>query len=216
MKILLCDDHAIVRRGLKTLLQDLTPKPQAIVEVASVAEAMGAIHAGQFDLALIDLNLPGGHGLDLVSELKRVSPKTRVMVLTVHAEEEYAVRAMRLGASAFMSKNAEPEELLAAARKLLSGGRYVPAAVADALAARLERQDDDRPLHEALSEREFQVLRKIGSGQSVSEIAESLKLSVKTVSTYRTRVLEKLNLGTTAQLTKYALQHALTDDDPAS
>jgi DNA-binding NarL/FixJ family response regulator len=174
---------------------------------------MQAIHGQPFDLIVLDLNMPGGHGLDVVAECRRVAPRTPVMVLTVHSEEEYAVRAVKLGASAFMTKDSEPEILLAAARRLLSGGRYIAPAVADALAARVARNESERPRHEDLSEREFQVLRRIGSGQRVGEIASELRLSVKTVSTYRARLLEKLNLRTTAQLTRYAIQHALTDDE---
>lgn len=212
MKILICDDHAVVRRGIKSLLLELTPRPDQIIETAAYAEALGAVHAHTFELAVLDLNVPGGHGLDLLKEIKRLAPQTPVMILTVHTEEEYAIRAMRAGAGAFLSKDADPAELLQAARKLLAGGRYITPEVGDALAAQLSRGDPDRPPHEALSDREFQVLRRLGSGRRVGEISAELSLSPKTVSTYRTRLLDKLNLNSTAEIARYALRHGLVDD----
>ena len=212
MKILICDDHAVVRRGIKSLLLELTPRPDEIVEAATFGEALGAVHERSFELAVLDLNIPGGHGLDLLKEIKRLCPQTPVMILTVHTEEEYAIRAMRAGAGAFLSKDADPTELLLAARRLLAGGRYITPEVGDALATQLSRGDADRPAHEALSDREFQVLRRLGSGRRVGEISAELSLSPKTVSTYRTRLLDKLNLSTTAEIARYALRHGLVDD----
>lgn len=213
MKILICDDHAVLRRGVKSLLMDVTPGPASIQETATFAEALGAIHDSKFDLVVLDLNIPGGHGLDLLKEVRRLQPSTPVMILTVHTEEEYAIRAMKAGAGAFLSKNADPDELLHAARRLLAGGRYITAAVGEALATQLARADGDAPPHAGLSDREFQVLRRLGSGRRVGEIAEELRLSVKTISTYRTRLLDKLNLHSTAELTRYALRHKLADDE---
>lgn len=212
MKILICDDHAVVRRGIKSLLLELTPRPDEVVETATFSEALGAVHEQSFELAVLDLNVPGGHGLDLLKEIKRLAPQTPVMIVTVHTEEEYAIRAMRAGAGAFLSKDADPNELLLAARRLLAGGRYITPEVGDALAAQLSRGDPDRPPHEALSDREFQVLRRLGSGRRVGEISAELSLSPKTVSTYRTRLLDKLNLNSTAEIARYALRHGLVDD----
>jgi DNA-binding NarL/FixJ family response regulator len=159
---------------------------------------------------ILDLSLPGGNGLDLLAEVRRRRPDLPVLILTIHSEEQYAIRALRAGAAGYLTKESAPEQLVEAVRKVVRGGKYVSPAVAERLAYNLGR-DPDQPLHETLSDREYQVLRMVASGQTVSEVAEALALSVKTVSTYRTRILEKMGMKTNAELTHYAIKNRLVE-----
>jgi DNA-binding NarL/FixJ family response regulator len=209
IRLFVADDHAVVRRGLHQVVAE-THEMTVAGEAASASEALQRLAEDAYDAVVLDLSLPGGNGLDLLGEIKRRWPRMPVLILTVHSEEQYAVRALRAGAAAYLTKESAPEELQHALRKVVRGGRYVTAAVAERLAFTLG-PDADRPLHEGLSDREFQVLRMLASGKAVSQIAEELHLSVKTVSTYRTRVLEKMEMKSNAELTHYAIRNHLVD-----
>jgi len=209
MKILITDDHAVLRRGLKQILEDGFGKIQ-FGEAANASEAIAAVTSDNWDLVVLDITMPGRSGLDALKEIKALKPQTRVIVLSVHSEDQFAVRVLKAGASGFLNKDSAPEELVKAVRKVLAGGRYVSASLAEKLAVHLDHPNDQLP-HQQLSDREFQVLRMIGSGKTVSEIAEELSLSVKTVSTYRARILEKMGLHTNAELTRYAFENKLVE-----
>lgn len=209
MKILITDDHAVLRRGLKQILEDGFGKIQ-FGEAANAGEAIAQVAKEHWDLVVLDITMPGRSGLDALKEIKALKPNMRVLVLSVHSEDQFAVRVLKAGASGFLNKDSAPEELVKAVRKVLGGGRYVSASLAEKLAFNLDHPNDQLP-HQALSDREFQVLRMIGSGKTVSEIAEELSLSVKTVSTYRARILEKMSLNTNAELTRYAFEHKLVE-----
>ena len=208
-RILIADDHEIVRRGLRQILTDEFPK----VQVGDASDARGAVEAVRkqaWDAVLLDINMPGRSGLDVLEELKRLRPAMPVVVLTAFPEEDYAVRAFKLGASGYVSKESASDELLAALRKALAGGRYVTASLAEKLAASVA---GDAPLdpHETLSNRELQVLRLIAQGRTIKEVAAELSLSEKTIGTYRTRLSEKMGLATNVELARYAFQHKLVD-----
>lgn len=209
MKILITDDHAVLRRGLKQILEDGFGKIQ-FGEAANAGEAIAAVAKEAWDLVVLDITMPGRSGLDALKEIKSLKPATRVLVLSVHSEDQFATRVLKAGASGFLNKDSAPEELVKAARKVLAGGRYVSAALAEKLAGTLDKKTAELP-HQTLSDREFQVLRMIGSGQTVGEIAVELSLSVKTVSTYRARLLEKMDLHTNAELTRYAFENKLVE-----
>ena len=179
-------------------------------EAADGREALGKAEAGDYDVLLLDITLPFKNGLDVLSQLKHERPSLPVLMLSVHPEEQYAVRALRAGAAGYLTKESAPEELVAAIRKVSTGGKYVSASLAEHLASMLQR-DGVGPLHETLSNREYQVLCLIGSGKSVSEAANELSLSVKTISTYRARLLEKLGLKTNADLIRYTAANQLVE-----
>jgi two-component system invasion response regulator UvrY len=209
IRILIADDHAILRRGLKEIV---TRELAGAVcgEAANAQQVLDEIQKGEWDVVILDVTMPGRSGLDILRDLRARRPKLPVLVLSMHAENQYGKRVLKAGAAGYMNKDAAPEELVNAIRKVISGGRYVSAALAETLAWDLGT-NAERPLHEILSDREFEVLRIIASGKSVSQIAEDLHLSVNTVSTYRARILEKMNLATTAELMRYALQNHLVD-----
>lgn len=209
MKILITDDHAVLRRGLKQILEDGFGKIQ-FGEASNASEAIEQVTKDNWDLVVLDITMPGRSGLEALKEIRAIKPGQRVIVLSVHSEDQFAVRVLKAGASGFLNKDSAPEELVKAVRKVTAGGRYVSSTLAEKLAMNIE-QPSDQPAHQALSDREFQVLRMIGSGKTVSEIAAELSLSVKTVSTYRTRILEKMNLNTNAELTRYAFEHKLVE-----
>jgi two-component system, NarL family, invasion response regulator UvrY len=209
MKILIADDHAIVRQGLRQILSEEFD-PLVLGEAASAAAALQQIGAGPWDLIVLDVSMPGRSGLDVLRDIKVLQPRLPVLVLSLHPEEQFAVRALRAGASGYLTKDAATDELVAAVRKVLAGGCYVSGALAEKLASGLA-ETHARPAHELLSDREYEVLRRIASSQTVSEIAAEMHLSVKTVSTYRARVLDKLGLANNAQLTRYALDHGVVD-----
>jgi DNA-binding NarL/FixJ family response regulator len=209
LRVLIADDHAILRRGL---IDILTREFRDVVcgEADGAQQLLAQLPRHAWDLVILDVTMPGRSGIDVLAELKRLRPKLPVLVLSMHPESQYGKRVLRAGASGYMNKETAPEELIKAVRKVLAGGRYVGAALAEALAFELGRPGD-QPLHERLSDRELEVLRLIGSGKTVSEIAETLHLSASTVSTYRTRLLEKMGLTTTAELMNYALRHSLLE-----
>ena len=208
-RILLVDDHEIVRRGLKQLLKE--EYPQAVIDEAiGVPQFRALAMKSEWDLVLLDINLPGGSGLELLTDVKRQRPKTAVLMLSSYPEEEFAIRAFKLGADGYLTKSSVSDEMLTAVRKVLSGGKYVSAALVEKLAFALGGPLEQLP-HETLSPRELEVLRQVSLGKTIKEIATGLALSEKTVATYRSRVSEKLNLSTNVKLARYALQHHLVD-----
>jgi two-component system, NarL family, invasion response regulator UvrY len=199
----------VVREGLKRMLEREAPAT-VFAEAATRAEALAQIGEGHWDLVVLDISLGRDSGLELLQELKRMRPRVPVLVLSMHSEEQYARRAFRAGASGYIMKNSGQAEVVGAVHKVLRGGKYVSPQLAEILVADFD-DADGRPAHERLSQREFEVLRLLGSGTTVSEIAGMLSLSDKTVSTYRTRVLEKLSLKSNAELVRYALDHSLIE-----
>lgn len=211
MRILLADDHAIVRAGVRQILSDELA-PVDIGEAAGEAELARLLAASPWDILVLDISFPGKSGLDLLKDVHATYPALPVLMLSMHPEEQYAVRALRAGASGYVTKDAAPAELAAAIRKVAAGGRYLSSTFAERLATTIARGDDgDVPAHQRLSDREYQVLVKLGAGKTVGAIAAELELSVKTVSTYRARLLEKLGMTTTAELTRYAIEHGLSE-----
>jgi len=207
-RFLLVDDHALLRRGLRELLGDELPNA-AFDEAATGPEALEQAGKSRYDLVILDLSLPGRDGLDVLKELLLSIPEQLVLVLSVQAEEQYAVRALRAGAMGYVTKETAPEELSKAVLKVLAGGKYVSARLAERLATNLARPAG--ALHESLSDRELQVLCRLGAGKSVKEIGAELSLSEKTISTYRTRILEKMCMKTTAELVRHALLNGLVE-----
>ena len=209
MQVLIVDDHAILRRGLRALLSDAF-REAAFGEAANAEQALQLLRKKEWDVALLDITLPGKSGLDLLKELKAARPKLPVLVLSVHPEDQFAVRVLKAGAEGYMTKESAPEELVKAIRKILDGGRYVSPELAEKLAVSVNK-DFTRAPHETLSDREYEVMCRIASGRTITEIARELSLSVKTISTYRARILEKMDMKNNAELTHYAIQRSLVE-----
>jgi two-component system invasion response regulator UvrY len=209
MKILIADDHTIFREGLKHIL---TEYPDLIVadEARNGREVLEKIWNNDYDMVLLDISMPGMTGLEALKQLKNDKPKLPVLVLSMHPEEQYAVRALRAGASGYLTKESAPDELMTAIRKISQGRKYITSSLAERLALEMEA-DSEKPLHDVLSDREYQVLRMIAEGKTVKHIAEELSLSIKTVSTYRARIMEKMKMTTNAELMHYAMRHHLLD-----
>jgi two-component system invasion response regulator UvrY len=205
-RVLLVDDHAVVRRGVRSIVEDKMPGVQ-VAEASNGDEALSAL-AENFDAVVLDLSMPGRDGFDLLAEIKHRHPKLPVLIMSLHGEEQFAVRALRAGAAGYLTKSTAPELLVTAITKVLRGGRYISEAVAERLADGVG-ESGSASLHERLSDREFDVMRGIASGRSVGEIAAQMHLSVKTVSTYRARLLEKMGMSSNAELTRYALEAGL-------
>jgi DNA-binding NarL/FixJ family response regulator len=203
-RILIADDHKIVRDGLKRILAG--SELEVAAEAASGDEALALVKAQSFDIALVDMSMPGLSGIALVKRLKEERPKMKVLVLSMHGEHQYAARALKAGASGYLTKDSAADQLLGALRKIAAGGVHISDAAASALVA-----SPAGASHESLSDREFEVMRLLVEGLGPSEIGEKLHLSVKTVSTHKTRILEKLGLGSTAELVRYALENKLLD-----
>ncbi|MEO7043912.1 MAG: response regulator transcription factor [Ferruginibacter sp.] len=207
IRILIADDHSIVRRGLRQIL--LEGFPTAAIEEVPDAEAMiKKIIQAEWDVVISDLSMPGRSGLEALQQIKQLHPRLPVLILSIHPEEQYALRVLKAGASGYLSKDMAPDELVNAVHRVMLGKKYITASIAEKLASVLD-QDSDKPSHEYLSDREFSVLKLLASGKSVSEIAESLFLSVTTVSTYRARIMAKMGLKNNADLTLYAIEHKL-------
>lgn len=206
-KILIADDHAVVRAGIRQYLET-EPSIREIGEAATGKDALEQLRTREWDLVLLDIFMPDQSGLDILRHIQTDFPKVRVLILSGLPEKQYAVSVLRAGASGYLPKESAPEDLIKAVQTVLAGRRYVSAEVAELLVAGMDK-DPGSQQHERLSAREFQVLSKLAAGRAVSEIAEELQLSVKTVSTYRSRVLEKMGLKTNADLTSYALRHGL-------
>jgi two-component system, NarL family, invasion response regulator UvrY len=209
LRVLIADDHPVFRRGLKQIITEASDMVVA-GEAVDGRDALGKAGTGDYDLLLLDITMPFKNGLDVLSQLKHERPTLPVLMLSVHPEEQYAVRALRAGASGYLTKESAPEELVAAIRKVSTGGKYVSASLAEHLASMLQGYGE-APLHETLSNREYQVMCLIASGKTVSEAAHELSLSVKTISTYRTRILEKLGMKTNAELIRYATVNQLVE-----
>jgi two-component system invasion response regulator UvrY len=206
-RILIADDHRIMRRGLAQIIRD-SPGMEVAGEAGDGQEALDFVREKSLDVVILDIAMPGRGGLDVLREMKAAKPDVKIIVLSMYPEEQYAIRSLRDGASAYLTKSSAPEELIQAIRTVAAGKRYITPSVADRLATFVEG-GTERPLHEALSSRELQVLVRIASGKEVKEVAVELNLSIKTVSTYRSRILTKLGMSTNAQLIRYAIQHSL-------
>ena len=209
IRILIADDHPILRNGLKEILvREL--EGATCGEAGHAQHVLSEVQREDWDLVILDVTMPGRSGLDVLRELRRLRPKLPVLVLSVHPEDQLGARVLKAGASGYMNKESAPEELIKAVRKVLEGSVYVSVALAERLALDL-RENAGRPLHETLSEREFEVLRMLASGKTVTEIAEELHLGVPTVSTHRAHILAKMNMTTTAALISYAVHNRLVD-----
>jgi two-component system, NarL family, invasion response regulator UvrY len=208
MKILLADDHAVVRHGLKQILSDAFQRA-TYREARNAQEALNLVWKQDWDVVVLDITMPGRSGLDVLREIKKFKPSLPVLVLSMHPENQFAVRVLKCGASGYMTKESAPEELVGAVKKVLAGGRYVSNSLAENLAASLSASQ--KAPQEKLSDREFQVLRLIASGKMVTDIALELSLSVKTISTYRSRILEKMRMKNNAELMHYAIQYRLVE-----
>ena len=208
-RVLIADDHEIVRDGLRDILTTRLGKV-VVSEAKDAGEAINLLIKEDWDLVLLDINMPGRDGLEVLEEAKRLRPKTPVMVLTAYPEEQFAIRSFKLGASGYLTKQSATDELVTAVQRILAGSKYVTASLAERLAVNLGGSDVQAP-HEALSNRELQVLRLIAVGKSIKETAAELALSEKTVATYRTRISEKAGLKTNVEIARYALKHGLVE-----
>ena len=209
IKVLIADDHAVVLEGLKQILSE-TPDIIVSAQATNGQEVLDKIRTNNVDVVVLDIAMPGRSGLDTLMHLKRERPSLPVLVLSVHPEDQYAVRVLKAGAYGYLTKDSAPDQLVAAIRKVVTGGKYVSPSLAEKLAFDLE-SDTGKPLHETLSDREYEVLCMIALGKTVKEIADKLSLSVKTISTYRARILEKMNMHSNAQLVRYATEHKLLE-----
>lgn len=209
MKALIIDDHAIMRRGITSLLQDHF-KDVIVGEAGDAYEGLAAVPKDSWDIAIVDISMPGRNGLELIQDIKRDRPDLPILVISSHAERDYALRALKLGAAGYVSKQSAPDVLVTAVQRVLGGRRYISPALAEHLAEALAGETNAAS-HETLSNRELLVLRLIASGKTIKEISGDLSLSVKTVATYRSRIAEKMGLSTNVELTRYAMQHGLVE-----
>lgn len=209
IKVLIADDHAILRAGLKHLLSD---HPDIVVagEASNGHEALAKVQAEEWSVMVLDMTMPGKSGIELIKQLKQLAPKLPILILSMHKEDVYAVRALKAGASGYLCKDNAEDQLVAALRKVAAGGMYITAAVAEKLALGVLHGDNsDAPSHTRLSDREYQIFQSIAAGGSVTDIAQKLNLSVKTVSTHKTHIMEKMGCASVAELVRYAIQHEL-------
>ena len=209
LRVLIADDHEVVRKGLIQILAKSFPGAD-VDEATDGRHALAMAEKGRYAMVLLDISMPGRGGLEVLKEVKRLRPGVPVLILSMHPEEEYAVRALRAGASGYLTKDSAADELVQAVRTVLAGKRYVSASLTEMLVRELETNGAG-PLHKALSDRELQVMRMLASGKTVTEIADGLSLSVKTISTYRSRILEKLRVRNNTELARYALENRLMD-----
>lgn len=207
IRILITDDHPVVRRGIRQILED-DERIDFINEAADGRDLIEKMMENEYDVILLDISLPGRSGLDMISQIKKLNPKTAILILSIHSEELYALKALKYGASGYLTKSSAPEELLSAIYKVSRGERYISSTLAEKLAENLF-SDGDKPPHLFLSAREMEVLELLASGKTVNQVAKELSLSSKTISTYRTRLLQKLNLKTTADLIRYSIMEGL-------
>ena len=209
IRVLVADDHAVVRRGV---VQILAESPHIVVagEASCGSEVLRAVRENDYDIVLLDIAMPGGSGLEVLKELQSLKPDVQVLILSMYPEKQYALRALKAGAAGYLTKDSAPDELIDAIDRISQGDKYITRSLAQEMASELGGKAG-KERHEALSDREYQVMRLLAAGKSVSEIATQLSLSVKTVSTYRTRILEKLNLKTTAEIMHYALARGLVE-----
>jgi DNA-binding NarL/FixJ family response regulator len=209
IRVLIADDHAILRRGLRDIIEE-TEDIRVVAEAESSAETLKNVRAQRFDVVLLDISMPDRNGIDTLGIIKKEHPGVAVLMLSTYPENQYAIRALRAGASGYLTKQSAPAQLVSAIRQVALGKKYVTPAVAEELARHLG-QDSDRPPHELLSNREYQTMRLIAAGRTVSEIAQQLSLSVKTVSVYRGRILQKLGVTSTAAIAHYAITNKLIE-----
>ncbi len=209
IRVLIADDHAIVRWGLRQILQEL-PGIDVVDEASNGQETLARVRKGEYQLVLLDISMPGISGLDVLKQLRAERPKLPVLMLSMHPEEQYAVRALKAGAAGYLTKETASEQLATAVSRIMEGRKYVSEKLAEHIASELDHPGEHLP-HEDLSDREFQIMRLLASGKTVTEIGAELSLSVKTVSTYRTRLLAKMGFRTNADITRYALQHELLE-----
>jgi DNA-binding NarL/FixJ family response regulator len=209
MHILIADDHGVVRRGLKDILAEALPGTE-FSEAGNGDEVLSHLGQGKIALLVLDISMPGRSGMDVLRDVKHNYPRLPVIILSGYPEEQYAVRCLRAGAAAYIHKESAPEELAIATKKILSGGRYISASLAEKLIANLD-EPLDKPLHESLSDREHEVMKMIAGGVALTEIGEALHVSVKTISSYRARIMEKMQMKSNAELTRYAMTHRLID-----
>ena len=209
IKILIADDHAIVREGLKQIVSE-TSDIAVNAEAINGQQVLELAKTNDWDVVLLDIAMPGRGGIDTLKQLKREKPTIPVLVLSMYPEEQYAVRALKAGASGYLTKESAPEELIEAIRKVYSGGKYISSPLAEKLATKVGKEIE-KPLHEKLSDREYQVILMIASGKTVKEIADELSLSIKTISTNRSRALRKMDLKNNAELTHYVIKQGLID-----
>jgi len=207
MHILIADDHAVVRRGLREILADALPGAE-FSEAGNGDEVLGRLGKSQTSLLVLDISMPGRGGMDVLRDVKHIYPRLPVIVLSCQPEEQYAVRCLRAGAAAYIGKESASEELAVATKKILNGGRYISAGQAEKLIANLD-EPTDKPLHESLSDREHEVMKMIAAGVPLTEIGERLHVSVKTISSYRARIMDKMQMKSNADLTRYAMTHSL-------
>jgi len=209
MHILIADDHAVVRRGLKDILAETLPN-LSFSEAGNGDEVLRLLLGNTFNLLVLDINMPGRSGLDVLRDVKHDYPRLPVIILSMHPEDQYAMRCLRAGAAAYINKDSAPDELSIATRKILSGGRYISPRMAEKLVSQFDEPNEKLP-HESLSDREHEVMRMIASGVSLTEIGDRLHVSVKTVSTYRARIMEKMKMSSNAEMTRYAMVHQLIE-----
>jgi len=209
IRVLVVDDHQVVRAGVRQFLADASDI--TVSEASDGEQALERIRTGSWEVVLLDLTMPGRSGLEVLFELKDRSTKVRVLVFSIHSDEASVVRALKEGAAGYLTKDCTPQELVKAIRRVAGGGHYVMAELTDALVVSLQT-DDERPPHERLSDREYEVMCLLSRGRSLHEIAHHLSLAESTVSTYRARILEKMNLSNNAEVTRYAIDHGIYDD----
>ncbi|MGO9936320.1 MAG: response regulator [Terracidiphilus sp.] len=209
MHILIADDHGVVRRGLRDILADAIPGTD-FSEACSGDEVLSRLARTKIALLVLDINMPGRSGMDVLRDVKHSYPRLPVIILSCHPEDQYAVRCLRAGASAYVNKESAPEELAIATKKILGGGRYISTTLAEKLIANLD-EPGDKPLHELLSDREHEVMKMIAAGVPLTEIGDALHVSVKTISSYRARIMEKMQMKSNAELTRYALAQGLIE-----
>ncbi len=209
MHILIADDHAVVRRGLRDILTDALPGA-SFSEAGNGDEVLSHLGKSPAALLVLDINMPGRSGIDVLRDVKHTYPRLPVIILSCHPEDQYAVRCLRAGAAAYINKDSAPEELAIATKKIMSGGRYLSASLQEKLIANLD-EPVDKPLHDSLSDREHEVMRMIADGVPLTEVADRLHVSVKTISSYRARIMEKMQMKSNAELTRYAMANSLID-----
>ncbi len=207
LRFLIADDHAVVRKGLKQILQDAFPSA-LIEEVADAEELLKKVNKEEWDAVISDISMPGRSGLDVLQQIRQSHPKLPILILSMHHEDQYAIRVLKAGASGYLNKDSAPEDLVKAVNHVLLGKKYITSSIAEKLVTAVD-QDGKKLTHEYLSDREFEVLKLLASGKSVSDISELISLSVSTISTYRARIMTKLSLRTNADLTLYSFEHKL-------
>lgn len=209
IRVLIADDHAVVRRGLREVLEE-SRDIRVAGEAANAHEVLEQVRKEPWDVVVLDINLPGRSGLELLEDLRHERPQLPVLILTIYSEDQYALRALKSGAAGYLTKETAPERLVEAVRKVVVGGHYISPSLGERLASMVGTGFEGAP-HDLLSEREFRVFRMLSGGKTVTQIAEAMNLSVKTISTYRSRALEKLGLRNNAELTQYAIRHGLVE-----